>query len=149
MSNKLNINHYYTYLEVTDQEDWLQRIIHSKVQTPINDDSDTRDIETSVEPNNTIRGKGLLVYIEKTIELSLSATFLDGCGIIGKSGSRVVKRVHEKERRRAGSGARRQVTGKPLQVPITILLEVEQLLEVVLECKVKSLEREGNVIHEN
>jgi hypothetical protein len=43
-----------TNLESASEENWLQGIVQSKVQTTVDNDSNTRDVESTVEPSNTI-----------------------------------------------------------------------------------------------
>lgn len=51
------------YLKVSSQEDWLQGIIHSEVETAIDDNADARNVESSVQSGDTITGQRLLVHV--------------------------------------------------------------------------------------
>ena len=53
-------------------EDWLESIVDTEVKTSVDEDTDTRDSETSVETGNTVGGDSLLVDIDETVVLSLT-----------------------------------------------------------------------------
>jgi hypothetical protein len=65
---------------------------------------------------------------------------LGGLGIIGQPCPSIVKGVHEEQRGSTSSTTRSKVASKPLPVTISVLLEVEQALEVILEGKVQGLQ---------
>lgn len=44
----------------------LERVVHSEVQTTVDNDTDDRGQETTVETGNTISGEGLLVTVRMT-----------------------------------------------------------------------------------
>ena len=129
-----------TNLELASEKNWLQRIIQSKVQTTVDNDSNTRDVESTVKPSNTICLESLAVDINKTIELPLTSSL--GClCVVSQPCPSIVKRVHKKQRGSTSSSTRSKVASKPLPVTISVLLEVEQTLEVILEGKVQSLQK--------
>ena len=105
-------------------------VVDTEVETTVDDDTDDRGHEATVETGNTVRSKRLLVDIDKTVELTRTTRF-SRFGVIGKTCTGVVERVDEEERRRTSSTTRRNVAGEPLPVAI-LLLETEQRLEVVL-----------------
>lgn len=143
-------------LKRTDKDDRLERVVHTEVETTVDDDTEDGRTETTVETGNTIRGKGLLVNINQAVELTLT-TRLSVLGIVGKTGTSVVERVDEKE----GSGTssllrfsvyrghrrvlrstyttRGQVTHHPLGISITLLLVGEHFLVGITESKVQCL----------
>jgi hypothetical protein len=51
------------YLEVSNQYNRLQGVVDSKVQTPVHNNTSTRDDKSSVQTSNTIRGQCLPVNI--------------------------------------------------------------------------------------
>ena len=88
---------------------------------------------------DTIGGEGLLVDVEETVELPLTAALLDGLVVVGETGSCVVERVDEEEGRGTGGTTGGQVSGHPPVVAVLLLLVAEERLEVVLEGKVQGL----------
>lgn len=143
-------------LEGTGEEDRLDRVVHTEVQTTVDNDTSNGGHESTVETTNTVGSKGLLVDVYETVELTLT-TLLGGLGVVGKTGTGVVEGVDEEE----GSGTSSltmlvvaivvlvvlgityttggQVTGHPLGVTITLLLESEHGLVGVAESKVQRL----------
>lgn len=144
-------------LKRTDEENGLDGIVHSEVETTVDDNSENGGTETTVETGETVGGEGLAVDIHESVELALTGT-LGGLGVVGKTGTGVVQGVDEEE----GSGtsglgyllawSKRaeifqrgtyttggKVTHHPLGVSITVLLEGEHGLVGVTEGKVKSL----------
>lgn len=86
-------------LERTNQDDGLDGVVHSEVQTTVDDDTEDGGTETTVETGNTVRGDGLAVDVEETVELTVTTT-LGGLGVVGQTGTGVVEGVDEEE----GSG---------------------------------------------
>lgn len=72
---------------------------HAEVETTVNDDTNDRGNETAVETSDTVRGEGLAVDIDETVELALTAALGSRLGVVGKTSTGVVKRVNEEERR--------------------------------------------------
>ncbi|KAH0357086.1 ADP,ATP carrier protein, partial [Aureobasidium melanogenum] len=81
-------------LEGTDEENGLERVVHTEVETTVDNDTSDGGHETTVETGNTVRGKGLLVDIDETVELALTRA-LGGLGVVGKTGTGVVEGVDE------------------------------------------------------
>jgi hypothetical protein len=144
-------------LKVTSEDDGLERIVHSEVETAVDNDTSDGRHETTVETGDTIRSEGLFVDIYQAVELALT-TLLGGLGIVGETGTGVVEGVDEEE----GSGtgglhhcqqvvARSsrwisktyttgcKVANHPHGVTITLLLVAEHRLVGVTESEVKSL----------
>ncbi|KAI6751791.1 hypothetical protein HG531_006487 [Fusarium graminearum] len=71
-------------LEVTGEDDGLDRVVHSEVETTVDDDTSNGGHETTVETGNTVRGEGLLVDVDETVELTVT-TGLGVLGIVGKT----------------------------------------------------------------
>jgi hypothetical protein len=86
-------------LKSTSKDNRLERVVHSEVQTTVDNDTKNGGTETTVETDDTIGGEGLLVDVNETVELALT-TALGGLGVVGKTGTGVVERVDEEE----GSG---------------------------------------------
>lgn len=123
---------------VTGEEDRLERVVHTEVETSVDDDSDDGWEETSVETGETVRGKCLSVDVDQSVELSLSTTLGRGLGVVGKTSSGVVQRVDEEERRGTSGTTRGQVSRELLPVWVA-LWDLEEGLEEVLEGKVQGL----------
>ena len=107
-----------------------ERVVDTEVETAVDNDTDDRRHETSVETSNTIRLEGLAVDIDETVELALSST-LGGFGVIRETGTSVVKRVDEEQGGGTSSTTGGDIASEPR--PVTVgLLEAEQGLEVIL-----------------
>lgn len=81
----------------TDQDDRLDRVVHTEVQTTVDDDTSDGGHETTVQTRDTIGSKSLAVHVNQTVELALTA-LLGVLGIVGKTSTGVVEGVDEKER---------------------------------------------------
>lgn len=88
--------------EGTGEEDRLQGVVHAEVQTTVDDNTGDGGTETTVQTSNTVRGEGLAVDVDQTVELTLT-TLLGGLGIVGKTGTGVVQRVDEEQGSGTGS----------------------------------------------
>src|SRR5690606_213516 len=86
-------------LKGSDEENWLDGIVHTEVQTTVDDDTEDGWTETTVETGNTIGSEGLLVDVDETVELTLTSD-LGGLVVVGKTGTGVIEGVDEEE----GSG---------------------------------------------
>jgi len=86
-------------LKRTNQDDRLDRVVHTEVQTTVNDYTKDGRTETTVKTGNTIGGESLLVDIDQTVELTLT-TSLGVLVIVGETGTGVIEGVDEEE----GSG---------------------------------------------
>merc|ERR1719430_2442407 len=75
-------------------EDGLQGVEHAEVHATVDEDTDSRDGESSVQALDTVRLQGLHIDVNETIELALSSLAL---GIVSQPGSGVVKRVDEEK----------------------------------------------------
>lgn len=84
-------------LERADQDDGLDRVVQTEVKTTVDDDTSDRRHEATVQTGKTIRGEGLSVDVNETVELTLTA-LLSVLGIVGQTGTGVIERVDEKER---------------------------------------------------
>ena len=105
-------------------------VVDTEVETTVDDDADNRGNEATVETGNTVRRKSLLVDVDETVELALTAS-LGRLGVVGETRTSVVEGVDEEEGRRTSSTTRGDVTSEPRPVAI-LLLEAEERLEVVL-----------------
>jgi hypothetical protein len=141
-------------LKVAGEEDGLERVVHTEVQTTVDDDTSNGGHKSTVETTDTVGGKGLLVDVYETVELAVT-TLLGGLGVVGETGTGVVEGVDEEE----GSGTGGlwllacvelktwrvtyttggQVTGHPLGVTVTLLLVGEHALVGVAESEVERL----------
>jgi hypothetical protein len=126
-------------LEGADEDNRLDRVVETEVETTVDDDADDRGEEATVETGNAVRSERLLVDVDEAVELT-SATSLGRLVVVGETGTGVVERVDEEERRGSGGSTGSDVSGKPLPVAL-VLLEAEQGLEVVLEGEVKGLKK--------
>ena len=82
-------------LERTDQQDGLDGVVQTEVQTTVDDYTEDGGSETTVETGDTIGGQGLLVDIDQAVELTLT-TSLGSLGVVGETGTGVVEGVDEK-----------------------------------------------------
>lgn len=128
-------------LKLSGKEGRLERVVHTKVQTTVDDDTEDGGPETTVQTRDTIRREGLLVHVDQAVELTLT-TLLGRLGVVGKTGTGVVKGVDEEERGGTGGTTGGQVAGHPLGVAVTVLLVAEHGLELVTEGKVQGLRGE-------
>ena len=83
-------------LEVTGKEDWLDRVVQTEVKTTVDNDTNDGRSETTVKTSNTVRGEGLAVDIDETVELTLT-TLLGRLGVVGETSTGVVEGVDEKK----------------------------------------------------
>jgi len=125
-------------LEGTGEEDGLDRVVHTEVQTTVDNDTSDGGHETTVETSNTVRGEGLLVDVYETVELTLT-TLLGRLGVVGETGTGVVEGVDEEEGSGTGSTTGGKVTSHPLGVTVTLLLVGEHGLVGVAESEVERL----------
>lgn len=84
-------------LERAGEDDRLDRVVHTEVQTTVDDNSENGGGEATVETGNTVGGQGLAVDIDKTVELAVT-TLLGVLGVVGQTGTGVVQRVDEEQR---------------------------------------------------
>merc|ERR1719154_774204 len=80
---------------VVSQKHGLQGVEETEVHATVDEDTDSRDGESSVQSLDTVSLQGLGVDINQTIELSLSTLAL---GVISQPGSGVVQGVDKEER---------------------------------------------------
>ncbi|KAG9966922.1 ADP,ATP carrier protein, partial [Aureobasidium melanogenum] len=128
-------------LEGTGEENGLERVVHTEVQTTVDNDTSDGGHETTVETGNTVRGEGLLVDIDETVELALTRA-LGGLGVVGKTGTGVVEGVDEGKGSGTSSLDEGKVAHHPLGVTVTLLLVGEHGLVGVAESEVQGLGRE-------
>jgi hypothetical protein len=120
---------------VLADEDWLERVVETKVHTSVDEDTDARDHEATVETANTVRGEGLSVDVDETVVLSLATL---GLVVVSQSSTGVVERVDDGEGHGTGKTTGRDVDGELLPL-WGILRAGKHGLDGVLEGKVKSL----------
>lgn len=124
-------------------QDRLEGVIETKIETSVHDDADGRDDETTVKTGDTIGGGSLLQAVEHSRELTLNdgTILLDGLGIVSQTSTNVIQRINEAQRQRTGGTTRGDVLGEGNSVRIG-LLGVEDLLDGVLESEVQGLSGE-------
>jgi hypothetical protein len=83
-------------LKRTDKDDRLDRVVHTEVQTTVNNDTSDGRTETTVQTSDTISGEGLLVHIDQTVELT-STTGLGVLVVVGETSTGVIEGVDEEE----------------------------------------------------
>lgn len=86
----------------TNQDDGLQGVIHSEVQTTVDNDTSDGGTETTVKTGDTIAGEGLLVNIDQTVELAVT-TGLGVLVVVSKTGTGVIQGVDEEQGGGTGS----------------------------------------------
>ena len=79
-----------TNLHATSKKHWLQGVVHSKVETTIDNDSNTGNVKSTVKPGKTIRSHCFPIDINEPIELPPSS-LLCSLGIIGQTGSSIIQ----------------------------------------------------------
>lgn len=119
-------------LESTDEDNGLEGVVDTEVETTVDDDTDDGGDESTVETGNTVRGEGLAVDIDETVELTGSST-LGGLGVVGETSTGVVEGVDEEKGRGTSGTTGGDIASEPFPVTV-VLLEAEEGLEVVL-CK--------------
>jgi hypothetical protein len=107
-----------------------ERIVDTKVEATVDNNTNNRWNKATVEASNTIGSKSFSVNVNYTIELTSTST-LGGFGIVGKTGTSVIQRVDEEQRRSTGSSTRSNIASEPRPVTFA-LLETEERLEVIL-----------------
>ena len=105
-------------------------VVDTEVETTVDDDTDDRGNEATVETRDTIGREGLFVDIDETVELTGSST-LGRLGIVSKTSTSIVEGVDEEKGGGTSRTTRCDVTSEPLPVTL-VLLEAEEGLEVVL-----------------
>ena len=119
-------------------EQRLERIVETKVEAAVHNDTNAGDDKTTVEAGNTVGGDGLLVDIDETVELA--GTTLGGVlVVVGEAGTGVVERVDKEEGHGTSETTGDHVANKPHGVAVLVLLEVDEGLDLVLEGKVEGL----------
>jgi len=83
-------------LKRTDKDDRLDRVVHTEVQTTVNNDTSDGRTETTVQTSDTISGEGLLVHIDQTVELT-STTSLGVLVVVRETSTGVIEGVDEEE----------------------------------------------------
>ncbi|TRY75429.1 hypothetical protein TCAL_00707 [Tigriopus californicus] len=73
-------------LGVIAQQDGLQRVVETEVESPVDEDTNTGDGETTVQTTDAIGLDGFHVAIDDSVELSLAAT----AGVGGQSSASIV-----------------------------------------------------------
>ena len=69
-------------------------VVDTEVETTVDDDTDNRWNESTVETGNTVGSEGLSVDINETVELTGSST-LGRLGIVSKTSTSIVEGVDE------------------------------------------------------
>jgi hypothetical protein len=126
---------------VAEANQWTltERIVDTEVETTVNDDTNDRGDEASVETGETVRLEGLTVDVDETVELTVPSA-LCRLGVVSESCTSVIQRVHKEQRGSTSSTTRGDVASEPR--PVTIrLLETEQGLEVILWIEQRMLRR--------
>merc|ERR1719328_52717 len=116
----------------------LESVVESEVHSTVDEDTNSRDGESSVETLDSIGLQSLDVDINESVELSLASLAL---GVISQPGSGVVKRVHKQEGQSSSKSSTGNV-GSKLQILRSVLRSLEQALDLILEGEVQSLSRE-------
>ncbi|KAI6890157.1 ADP,ATP carrier [Hortaea werneckii] len=127
-------------LERANEDDRLDGVVETEVETTVDDDTGDGRHETTVETGNTVRGEGLPVDIDETVELTVTAR-LGVLGVVGKTGTGVVEGVDEEEGGGTSSLATILVAKHPPPVAVTLLLVTEHGLVGVTEGEVQGLAR--------
>jgi hypothetical protein len=89
-------------LKRSNENNRLDGIVHSEVETTVDNDTSDRWEETTIQTSNTIGSQCLAVDINKTVELTFT-TLLGRFGIVGETGTSIIKRIDEEQRGSTGS----------------------------------------------
>lgn len=79
-------------------------VVESEVESSVDEDSDAGDDESSVESRNSVGGDGLSVDVDHAGVLS-GSSLLGRLQVVGESGSAVVQRVDEGQRKGPGESS--------------------------------------------
>jgi len=123
---------------LVSEEDGLEGVVHAEVHATVDEDTDGRDGEATVQALDTVGLEGLDVHVDETVELALTALAL---GVIGQPGPRVIERVDEEEGHGSGASSRGDVGGELLPLG-SRLGGGEHGLHGVLEGEVQGLSGE-------
>lgn len=83
--------------QVADQDDGLDGVVQTEVQTTVDNNAQDGRAETTVQTSETVGGQGLAVDVNQAVELAL-ATLLGRLGVVGQTGTGVVQGVDEQQR---------------------------------------------------
>merc|ERR1719153_1595029 len=125
-------------ITVLTNNDGAQGVKQTEVHATVDEDTNSRDGEASVQTLDTVRLESLHVDINETIELTSSSLRLV---VISKPGSGVVQGVYEQKRQSSSSSTRSDVGGE-FTLGRGVLGGGEDCLNAVLEGEVKSLSGE-------
>ena len=123
---------------VLPQEDRLEGVVEAEVAASVDNDTDARDDETSIQSNKAVCLEGLGVDIDEAIELPLPGPLAGCLGVISKPGSSIVEGVDEAEREGTSSSSRGNVLREGQGIAV-LLAALENSLNLVLEGEVESL----------
>jgi len=126
---------------VLTQQDGLQGVVETEVHATVDEDTDARNDEATVQTLDTVRFQGLGVDIDEAVELTVSATLLGRLGVVSQTSTSVIERVDEQEGHGTGAASRNDVHAELANVA-GILGGGEGLLDGILEGEVQSLGRE-------
>merc|ERR1712183_970209 len=127
-----------TNTSTISNQNGLQGVEHAEVHATVDEDTNGRDGESSVQSLDTIRLEGLHIHINEAIELALTSLAL---GIVSQPSSGIIKRVHKQQRHGTGSTTAGNV-GCELCACAGGLGGGKDGLDSILEGKVKSLSGE-------
>jgi hypothetical protein len=119
------------------EDQGLARVVATKIQGSVGDDTQDGDRESLVKAEETIGFVNLGQTVEETVELSFSLA-----DISGETGTGEVQGVHEAKGSSTGGTTRGEVTKEKFETIGLGVKGAKVLLEGVLECEVKGLGRE-------
>lgn len=119
-------------------DDGLNGIVETEVQTTVDDDTNARDDESTIETSNTISSHGLLVDVDQTSVLTRSS-LLGRLVVVSQTSTSIIERVDDSQGSSSGETTRHDVTSEGLGISILILGPAEKALEVILEGEVQGL----------
>jgi hypothetical protein len=130
-------NYNCTQTCIFTQDDWLQCVVQTKVETSVHNDTNTRYGKTSVQPLDAITLQGFSVHINETVELTFSA-FSGRLCVVGQPGSSIIQRVHKDEGHCTSATTSNDILGE-FHGRRICLLDLENSFYFIFESKVKSL----------
>jgi len=77
---------------ILGEEDWLERIVQTEVETSVDEDADGRNDEASVKTGNAVGRDRLSVHVDQAFVLTFTALAF---GVVGELGTGEIERVDD------------------------------------------------------
>ena len=83
-------------LKSTNKDDGLKGVVHSEIQSTVDNNTGDGGTETTVQTKETVRGESLFVNIYQSVKLTVSAS-LCIFSVVCETSTGVVQGVHEEQ----------------------------------------------------